>query len=657
MAERAVHRWIFLACGIVMVPLWFIALPLKPPFAWEDILMEALFLVGVGIAFILIARLKNRTIEVGIGTFALGLLIDLLDEFTSEPDLLSTDLEGILQLAGISLVVLGLYTSTRSLEANLAVSREKEEALRRSEERYRSLIEDINDVVCETDEHDRLVYVSPRIRDLLGYPQESLVGRTLFDFVAAEDRKEVSSFFDGAAFGRKAFTLIEHAMRHADGHTVIVQTSGTPMFGGGGAFQGYRLVLRDTTARRQAEEEVKRRNRQLLAINQIIGAAASSLSLNELMQTSLTKTLELLGFDGGMIYLVDRDRTRAELAVYQGFPRWIVPDGKILDIHAGPYRQVFVDGEPLYIDNYRERYPDREEFGIRAFASIPLVAHSMVVGAINIASRKNCAFTDDERSTLESVGREIGSAVLKEMLQQQLDSAYTKEHLYLEQLAAANREANLYLDIMVHDINNANMVSLGYADLIRERAGPELADYAKKLEKSVEKSIEIIRSVSTIRRIHRGEATLGPVDIDSVIRAEIRHHEGASIFYQGSPLLVYADDLLPEVFTNLIGNALKFGGPSVQVRIRVEDRGEEVDVAIEDTGPGIPDDLKPRVFDRFQRGSTSVPGTGLGLSITRMLMDRYGGRAWVEDRVPGTPGEGTVVRFRLKKIREPSTHR
>ncbi len=652
MADRQNHRWIFLACAIVLVPLWFAAFPLKPPFAWEDILIEALFLIGIGSTLILIARLKNRTIELGIGVFALGLLIDLLDEFTSEPDLLSTDLEGLLQLAGISIVVLGLYASTQNLEANLAASREKEEALRRSEERYRNLIEDINDVICETDEHDRLVYVSPKVRDLLGYPQESVVGRTIFDLIAAGDRKEVSAFFDRAAFGRKAFTLFEHAMLHADGRTVIVQTSGTPMFDAAGIFQGYRLVLRDTTARKQAEEEVKRRNQQLLVINQIIGAAASSLNLNELMQTSLTKILELLKIDGGMIYLVDKDRTRAELAVYQGFPSWIVPDGKILDIHAEPYRQVFVAGEPLYIDNYRERYPEREEFGILAFASIPLVAHSMVVGALNIASRKNYAFTEDERSILESVGREIGSAVLKEMLQQQLDSAYTKEHLYLERLAAANREANLYLDIMVHDINNANTVSLGFADLIQDRAGPELADYTKKLAKSVEKSIQIIRSVSTIRRIHRGEATLGPVDLDSVIRAEIRHHEGARIVYQGSPLQVYADDLLPEVFTNLIGNALKFGGSSVQIRILVEDRGEEVDVAIEDTGPGISDDLKPRIFDRFQRGSTSVPGTGLGLSITRMLMDRYGGKAWVEDRVPGTPAAGTVVRLRLKKMLE-----
>ncbi|MFA5614629.1 MAG: ATP-binding protein, partial [Methanoculleus sp.] len=75
---------------------------------------------------------------------------------------------------------------------------------------------------------------------------------------------------------------------------------------------------------------------------------------------------------------------------------------------------------------------------------------------------------------------------------------------------------------------------------------------------------------------------------------------------------------------------------------------DEVLVSIEDTGPGIPDVVKPRLFDRMVRGGGGAAGTGLGLYICRTLIARYGGRVWAEDRAGG----GTTVRFTLRKAEE-----
>ena len=68
-----------------------------------------------------------------------------------------------------------------------------------------------------------------------------------------------------------------------------------------------------------------------------------------------------------------------------------------------------------------------------------------------------------------------------------------------------------------------------------------------------------------------------------------------------------------------------------------------------DTGPGIPDDLKKVIFERFQRGKGKKSGKGLGLYITRIIVERYGGRIWAEDRVPGQPAQGAVIRVRLRR--------
>ncbi|MEG3056025.1 MAG: ATP-binding protein [Methanoculleus sp.] len=140
-----------------------------------------------------------------------------------------------------------------------------------------------------------------------------------------------------------------------------------------------------------------------------------------------------------------------------------------------------------------------------------------------------------------------------------------------------------------------------------------------------------------------------PIDLDEVIRNEIGIFSEIDFHYRGTELVVVADPLLSEVFTNLIGNAIKFGGPTVEVTIRVEEIDDAVLVSVEDTGPGIPDEVKETVFTRFGENRSRKSGQGLGLYITRMLIERYGGRIWVDDRIQGRPECGAALRLTLKR--------
>ncbi|KDE56291.1 ATP-binding protein [Methanoculleus sp. MH98A] len=225
-----------------------------------------------------------------------------------------------------------------------------------------------------------------------------------------------------------------------------------------------------------------------------------------------------------------------------------------------------------------------------------------------------------------------------------------------EEMREAHDEANLYLDIMAHDINNANAVALGYADLLEATLDGGEQEMIRKLRAGVGRSIEIIQNVTTIRRLHSHETATKPVDLDAVVRTEIAHHPGARIAYRGTAARVMADGLLSEVFANLIGNSIKFGDPGVEIAVNVEESGDKVLVSIEDTGPGVSDTVKPILFTRFARGTSSRSGKGLGLYITRTLIERYGGRVWVDDRVPGRPERGAAFRFTLPRpgrTREP----
>jgi signal transduction histidine kinase len=217
------------------------------------------------------------------------------------------------------------------------------------------------------------------------------------------------------------------------------------------------------------------------------------------------------------------------------------------------------------------------------------------------------------------------------------------------ELKASNEEANLYIDIMSHDINNTNTIGLGYLQMILDHLDVRDKEMAERVKNSLIRSSQIIQNVSTIRTIHLRNLPLEPVDLDLVIRAEISVIHSGDVHYEGKPVLVCADTLLPEVFSNLIGNAFKFMGGKGEVTIRVEEGEDEILVSVEDTGPGIPDDMKASVFGRFKRGSDKVSGKGLGLYIVRSLIEHYGGRVWVEDRVPGFSGAGLAIRFTLKR--------
>ncbi|RXE56498.1 histidine kinase [Methanoculleus taiwanensis] len=217
-------------------------------------------------------------------------------------------------------------------------------------------------------------------------------------------------------------------------------------------------------------------------------------------------------------------------------------------------------------------------------------------------------------------------------------------------LQRSSEKVNLYLDIMTHDISNANNVASLYADLLlSEVAGEPEEVYVKNVRKGLEKSAQILRNVSTIRRIRETRLPLRSIDLDGIIRSEIGHYPCAAISYTGTDAYVLADELLPVIFTNLLGNAVKFGGTGITIAIRVEEQEKTIRVSVEDTGPGIPEDLKETIFNRFRRGNSRASGSGLGLYICRMLIERYGGRIWTGERVPGRPGEGAAFRFTLNR--------
>jgi signal transduction histidine kinase len=248
-------------------------------------------------------------------------------------------------------------------------------------------------------------------------------------------------------------------------------------------------------------------------------------------------------------------------------------------------------------------------------------------------------------------------ALLEEIQQQRDDLAEARQDLAdrnraLEEL---NRKANLYLDIyldaITYEILNAIMGLRGYAELVRASGGGKEQLFAEKIIALAKKSDDVIRNIETISRIYKNPPELRDTDLAAIISREAESHPGARIRMEHGNRKVSANDMLGVVFDNLFSNSLKFGGSDTEITVSArDDTLDMLEIAVSDTGPGIPDAVKPNIFDRFASGDpTKRSSFGLGLHIVKMLVEGYGGKVWAEDRIPGNQGSGASIHFTLRK--------
>jgi PAS domain S-box-containing protein len=227
-----------------------------------------------------------------------------------------------------------------------------------------------------------------------------------------------------------------------------------------------------------------------------------------------------------------------------------------------------------------------------------------------------------------------------------------------EALIESKQQAELYVDLMSHDINNMNHSAMGYLELALETLDKEKSlkpDDKTLIERpmqSLVNSSALIGNVRKLQKLMTEGIKTKPTDLDEIfkemeatgfhwddrdVRINIQHVQG---------IVVDGNELLKDVFLNLITNAVKHSDKEkpliINVKVEpVDENGHQYyRCMVEDNGPGIPDELKNRLFHRFQRGATRTYGKGLGLYIVRTLVEGCQGRVWVEDRVPGDYSQG-----------------
>lgn len=227
-----------------------------------------------------------------------------------------------------------------------------------------------------------------------------------------------------------------------------------------------------------------------------------------------------------------------------------------------------------------------------------------------------------------------------------------------EELARSNQELQAFASVVAHDLRSPLLTISGYCEILVEEFGSQLPqgaiEYLDHITMAAGRMGRLIDDLLDYSRVGRGRDPMRAVDLNAVVDqvranldAAIRDAD-ATIEVERLPAVRGDQTQLIQLFQNLVGNAVKFrGARPVVVRIRCEAEGAIHRFAIADNGIGIdPKDFE-RIFRVFQRlHGKEYPGTGIGLALCQKIVERHGGRIWIDSK----PGEGSTFYFTLPAV-------
>ncbi|MBN1390093.1 MAG: hypothetical protein JXA22_05565 [Candidatus Thermoplasmatota archaeon] len=264
-------------------------------------------------------------------------------------------------------------------------------------------------------------------------------------------------------------------------------------------------------------------------------------------------------------------------------------------------------------------------------------------GRLSAFSGSNEDLSRREKRIIDSIASQLGSIAERWVTQQEEMEART--------------QAQFYLDLMSHDINNLHQGILINLEMLKMGILSEEKRESSLLVSTdlTRRSIKLVSNVKLLSYLKGLKEPLEPIELNEVVVESIKEVRSSfagrtvdiSMDMPGDQMFILADRLVSEVLINILNNGVKVQpGDTAKMKVEVEPHREKVRVSISDHGPGIRDFDKASLFGRHTGIKREKLMSGIGLSLVKVLMDRYRGRVWIEDRVRGRSEMG--ARFILE---------
>jgi len=402
---------------------------------------------------------------------------------------------------------------------------------------------------------------------------------------------------------------------------------------------------------------------QLTALGEVSRAVTSTLDVETVLDTVVSRARQLAGADGCLIYEYDEgsqqfhSRATDNLGAAYAEALRATPLRKGEGV-SGRAAEV---GEAVQVPDITE--PSAYQSGVRditiqagyrAVLSVPLLREDEIIGSLILIRKTPGEFSPEIVEALKTFATQSALAIQNARLFREIEDKG-------RELELASKHKSQFLANMSHELRTPLNAILGYTELLLDGIYGEVPEKARETMGRIERSgrhlLALINDVLDLSKIEAGQLTLSLADyslseiVNTVVTAmePLAAEKGLALQVALEPSLPLArgdDRRLSQVLLNLVGNAVKFTDAG-EVRIEGKVSDGAFLVSVSDTGPGIAAEHQTSIFDEFQQVDSSNTrkkgGTGLGLSIARRILALHGGRIWVES----APGEGATFSFTL----------
>ncbi|HLP18079.1 MAG TPA: PAS domain S-box protein [Bacteroidota bacterium] len=520
-----------------------------------------------------------------------------------------------------------------------------EDELRASEERFRLISETMRDLICLMNPDGTLTYISPSVRDLLGYMPTELQGRTPFRLLHPDDTKRVLVQAQASITSLNE-TVIRHRLKKNDGSYVWFETMTQVVRDASGTVIRYQTVSRDITKRRAAEEAFKESAHRLGMIIESVEEGITLADENGKFEIFNSKMVQLTGY------------TLEEANASSDFSLLLYPDEADRLIALEGLTIVLENGHGPESESVITKKSGERRTLLVSTSKVSVGDRTMFLSAYRDITDRKVIEEELARNNEElfeaKYQAEVQAGVLQMQTQELIDAR--------EEALEVSRLKSEFVANMSHEIRTPMNGIIGMTGLLLDSGlSNEQHEYVDIIRSSGEALLTIINDILDFSKIEAGKLTMETLDfnvrttVEETVevmahRAEEKKLELVCLVYNDVPLDLRGDPgRLRQIMTNLLGNSIKFTERG-EVIIRVQ-KEEETDTearlrfAITDTGIGISKEAKDRLFQPFMQadGSTTrkYGGTGLGLAISKQLVEMMRGEIGVESE----PGKGSTFWF------------
>ena len=590
-----------------------------------------------------------------------------------------------------------VYKDTGELGGAVLVCRDvterrgMEEALRQSEELFRTAFTSARVGISLTDLQLRFLQINAAYCAITGYSEEELLQTNFISITHPDDREDNMASIQKVLAGEAPGFVLQKRYIRKDGSFVWVQNSVSLIYDSEGRPHSLIAVTEDITERREWAQRTQEALETLLAMAEVLVSvpdvsessdplAADIYDAHKEIHHLVQLTCDLLGCKIANISTVEPETLRFSPFVKVGVTAELerewrdqTPQTFLSDYLSSDGIDRLMAGEALLVDIAHPITPGTPTYGTRQVLTAPLRIGEQLVGLLstNYDTSVHKYSLQEEKVLLRAIGKLIALMIERERLVQERADGLARELTLRE----VNRQTDEFISIISHELKSPLTTIKGNVQLARRQMTRllaqgidlplEVADpfalvlrFLERAERHVLVQTRLINDLLDVSRIHsnRLELHIERHDLVLIVReaVEDQHQLAASrvihLSIEEPEAIILADaDRVGQVLNNYLSNALKYSDESKPVEVWLSREGSAVKVAIVDQGPGLSPEQQEHIWERFYRvpdievKSGSGVGLGLGLHICRTIIERQGGEVGVESK----PGQGSTFWFTL----------